>query len=272
MDTLLPTQKPLPGTPLQLGDWSVNGQKGYWPFNEGAGTKAFDLSRNGNTGTITGATWTAGKFGSELNFDGGDYVVIPEITQIHGISGLTIVLWASQNILDAGEHFYSFGTSISNRIRLLSWTDGKLYVEICGTTNRGYFDYSTAVTAGKLHQFIIRFDGSGSGNAGRLKFYVDSIERTLIYSGTIPAATGTNSGFSFILGAYNDYTYLLNGKESNLMIFNRALSVSEMSQLHREPFRASMHQEMGVFELPSQTAAGVTMSSYYYNHFLGAAA
>src|SRR5262249_48117924 len=40
-------------------------------FNEGAGTVLTDISGNGNTGTISGATWTtAGKFGGALQFNG----------------------------------------------------------------------------------------------------------------------------------------------------------------------------------------------------------
>ena len=34
--------------------------KGYYRFNEGSGTSLQDNSSNSNTGTITGATWTAG--------------------------------------------------------------------------------------------------------------------------------------------------------------------------------------------------------------------
>ena len=34
--------------------------KGYYRFNEGSGTSLQDNSSKSNTGTITGATWTAG--------------------------------------------------------------------------------------------------------------------------------------------------------------------------------------------------------------------
>ena len=34
--------------------------QGYYRFNEGSGTSLQDNSSNSNTGTITGATWTAG--------------------------------------------------------------------------------------------------------------------------------------------------------------------------------------------------------------------
>ena len=36
--------------------------QGYYRFNEGSGTSLQDNSSNSNTGTITGATWTAGFF------------------------------------------------------------------------------------------------------------------------------------------------------------------------------------------------------------------
>ncbi|TAK07568.1 MAG: hypothetical protein EPO39_06315, partial [Candidatus Manganitrophaceae bacterium] len=40
-------------------------------FSEGAGGTVADASGNGNTGTISGATWsTQGRFGTALNFNG----------------------------------------------------------------------------------------------------------------------------------------------------------------------------------------------------------
>jgi len=42
-----------------------------YSFDEGFGTTVADTSGRGNTGTITGATWTtAGKFGGALTFNG----------------------------------------------------------------------------------------------------------------------------------------------------------------------------------------------------------
>src|SRR3989338_1965645 len=64
------------GSPAQA---QTSGLVGYWTFDEGAGTTANDSSGNNNTGTLTnGPTWTTGKIGQALNFDGSDdYVKIP---------------------------------------------------------------------------------------------------------------------------------------------------------------------------------------------------
>src|SRR5882672_3118788 len=51
--------------------WAQAGLVAAYAFNEGAGTTVADISGNGNTGTISGATWTtSGKFANALLFDG----------------------------------------------------------------------------------------------------------------------------------------------------------------------------------------------------------
>ena len=50
--------------PLNLG------LVGYWSFDEGSGAVAGDASGNGKNGTISGASWTDGKRGQALSFNG----------------------------------------------------------------------------------------------------------------------------------------------------------------------------------------------------------
>src|SRR5271168_792732 len=50
---------------------STSGLVAAFSFNEGSGTTVNDSSGNGNTGTISNATWTtAGKYGGALSFNG----------------------------------------------------------------------------------------------------------------------------------------------------------------------------------------------------------
>jgi len=71
------------------------GLVGYWSFDEGAGTTAYDASGKGNNGTIYGAKWTNGKFGQALSFDGvDDYVEAPANSSFNSITNtLTICAW-----------------------------------------------------------------------------------------------------------------------------------------------------------------------------------
>ena len=56
-------------------------------FDEGAGDVAVDSSNYGNDCAIVGPTWTEGKYGSVLLFDGiDDYVeVASNVTESHGV-------------------------------------------------------------------------------------------------------------------------------------------------------------------------------------------
>src|SRR3990172_7046741 len=52
------------------------GLVGFWKFDEATGQIAVDFSGT-NNGTVSGATWTAGKTNNALNFDGmNDYIAL----------------------------------------------------------------------------------------------------------------------------------------------------------------------------------------------------
>ena len=71
------------------------GLVGWWSFDEGSGTIAYDRSGNNNNGTlINGPTWTQGKVGGALSFDGvDDYVVVPHNSTLNITSSITIMAW-----------------------------------------------------------------------------------------------------------------------------------------------------------------------------------
>ena len=66
-----------------------------YSFNEGSGATVHDLSGNGNTGTIVGATWvTDGKYGDVLSFNGtNEYVTISNSSSLDLTSGMTLEAW-----------------------------------------------------------------------------------------------------------------------------------------------------------------------------------
>ncbi len=63
-------------------------------FNEGSGATTADVSGNGHTGTLTGATWTTGKSGDALSFDGnGDWVTVNHAPPLSLTNGMTLEAW-----------------------------------------------------------------------------------------------------------------------------------------------------------------------------------
>jgi hypothetical protein len=71
------------------------GLVGHWPFEDGAGTTATDVSDNGNSGTLlNGPEWIVGKFGYGLLFDGvDDYVEIAHSDSLNLTNELTVSAW-----------------------------------------------------------------------------------------------------------------------------------------------------------------------------------
>lgn len=74
---------------------NVDGLVGYWGFNEGTGTTAVDSSSNGYNGTISGASWTTGIFGSALSFDGiNDKIALSGFSMV-GEDSFSVSAWVN---------------------------------------------------------------------------------------------------------------------------------------------------------------------------------
>ena len=119
---------------------------GLWHLDEGSGQAAHDSSGNGNNGQL-GSTlnadpndpaWTAGKFGSALQFNGtSDWVQVPNSPSLSITGAITIEAWIK---LDS----YKIGSPI-----LAKWND------LGFITHRGY---SLSMQFG-----LVRFDVSHTG-------------------------------------------------------------------------------------------------------------
>ena len=85
------------------GGFGGNAPMAYWNFEEGSGTNAQDVSANSNTGVITNATYTLGKLGWGLDFDGsGDYVDTG--AGIKPASAITMEAWVKPRTVDGAIH------------------------------------------------------------------------------------------------------------------------------------------------------------------------
>ena len=86
----------------------------------------------------------------------------------------------------------------------------------------GQIDISTITSNNKWTHLFVVFDGSGTGNAERLKCFIDGEQVTLSFTGTINSTTGTVSATDYTLG--RGRSNYLDGGISNFKIYKRALS------------------------------------------------
>ncbi|PVX26227.1 MAG: hypothetical protein CW716_06475 [Candidatus Bathyarchaeum sp.] len=77
---------------------------GYWNMDENSGDIAYDLSENGNNGSIIGATWVDGKYGGALDFSDAGKKVDCGNNPVLNPAELTIAAWVNRAYSDVFDH------------------------------------------------------------------------------------------------------------------------------------------------------------------------
>ena len=82
---------------LGVANVAEEGLVAYWPFDEGTGKTAEDVTGNGHDGKFAGAPkWVDGKFGTALEFDGEeDHVVVADDAALAIEENITFMAWFS---------------------------------------------------------------------------------------------------------------------------------------------------------------------------------
>ena len=82
---------------------ALPGLIGYWKFDEGSGTRAFDYSGYAHHGIITNATWSSGKDGEALVFNGiNSAVTVPSNIDLNLTDKVTLAAWIKYSSYNSG--------------------------------------------------------------------------------------------------------------------------------------------------------------------------
>jgi len=210
----------------------TKGLVGFWLMNAGAGGTVWDLSGNGNAGTLIANThFVPGKFGPALAFDGtGDYVTVGNIYDFSAnISSWSCVIWVKA--LPRVKDNYLIGTDIVDGwyIRIEESDDAthpnKWLIKIDDGINDEVDRGNTVIADGKWHQLAVTLD-AGVSFLG----YADGQLDITLPTGSVGALADTLS----IGSASGVDTHL--GHIDHVAIWNRALSPLEIAELYRDPF------------------------------------
>jgi hypothetical protein len=197
-----------------------------YSFDEGSGATLLDRTTNGRNGTITGSpTWTTGKNGLTIDFDGSnDAISLGSILPIQGIPALTLSAWVKRN---GANELVVFGKqtpgSSGDTVAIELWNDGLIYFGLSPST--GYAAGYTTLNDTAWHHVALVYDGTQTGNTNKLKGYIDGVQKTLTFTGTIPSLTTANTNefnVGKIGGAYTG------GLIDDLRVYSRAQSEAEI--------------------------------------------
>ena len=203
----------------------IDGLVGSWHLDEGSGNIAHDSSGQGNDGTIYGATWTDGKFGKALNFDGvDDYVEIIHDGSLYvwqGNSPVTFEVWVKP-LFDIPPSAMKVALQFKDgagtgRTILYVEKDGNFYSYFGGSA----LNSGVSAVKGQFTHVILRYDGSV------LKFFIDG-------AGAGEASKNIDEGAvgAFLLGTHKLLAYWWQGVIDEVRIYDKALSAEEISDLY----------------------------------------
>jgi predicted NUDIX family phosphoesterase len=183
-----------------------------WLLDENVGTLAEDSSQNTNTGTINGATWTIGKAGYALYFDGiDDDVVIPDAPNLDINGAITVEAWINPDNVSGFKSIIS-RSEYDHRLLL---SGANVYAEFGGSAQA---TTSSPITAGEWNYIVYTSDGTTS----------------TIYVNGVAESTGTgganfSSSTDVFIGKTIAGYYRFKGKIDEVKIYERVTSSSEVA-------------------------------------------
>ena len=197
---------------------------GYWKFDEGSGTTAYDSSGNGLDGTLNGdPQWVTGQLGGALDFDGDDAVEIPHNSLLSITDEITISAWTYMRANASGEmSIVSKGGWAANDLpyELTETPGGVIYWQFYDDGGRDTCAPDSP-PVDEWHHIAATYDGN------IFKCYIDGVlADEWAYAGTMPENTA-----SVTIGQRSRGGTYFNGMIDEVRIYDVALTAEEVAAL-----------------------------------------
>jgi len=211
------------------------GLVGAWTLDEGTGTKANDSSGTGNSGTLSGAvipTWTTGKLGKALSFNGSSsYVSGGTNLGMSGDFSGTASAWIKrgtgssstfQSVFVAGSAatLQAFGLGINGN------SDGDVTIQFNG--GKGRYSAGGLIPINTWTHIAVTKTAGAIESTSHL--FINGVE--VAQSG---GQTGTPNFVASLnyIGKWTTGGYEFKGLIDDVRVYNRALSATEIAALYK---------------------------------------
>ncbi|MDP3723212.1 MAG: LamG-like jellyroll fold domain-containing protein [Candidatus Omnitrophota bacterium] len=204
------------------------GTVGSWHFDETTGTIAADKSGSSNTGTLTnGPTWTTGKVGNALQFDGtNDYVDLGNgaSVQLGGTDkSFTLAAWAKRASSGTGDVIVLQGVGATNQGLTMMYRAANSFT--CGFYGNDLDTSATYPDVNEWHHWVCTYDGATNAR----KIYRDGV----LTASDTAASDYVGSGGTRIGMAPWDVSGYFGGLIDEVRIYNRVLTAGEVVAVYQ---------------------------------------
>jgi fibronectin type 3 domain-containing protein len=223
-------------------------------FDENSGTIAGD-SAGANVGTLAGASWTIGKFGNALVFDGvNDWVTVADAATLDLTGGMTLEAWVLPAALGAAWRTVVLKEQPGNYTYALYASTGTSRPS--GNAVTGGADHDLRGTAtlglGAWTHLTTTYDGAN------LRLYVDgNLVGTQAASGSISVSSGV-----LRIGGTNVWpNEFFQGRIDEVRVYNRALTQGQIQTDMATPAAADTRNPSVTAVTPANLAANVVIDA-----------
>lgn len=221
---------PLPPAQCNSAADITTGLVGMWPFEEGNGTTAADVSGLNNAGTlVAGAGWTNGFIGNSallLSSNTDQYVNVPNVAALNS-SAVSVCAWINVKAYQSGYNAVITKGAEPGGYRLFIRDTGQVAIYLAASGGTVSYDAvgSNTIPVGSWHHLAFTYD-STSGLTG----YVDgNVDYSVAANGTISA-----NAKDFRIGEEEGFNTerVFNGDIDDVRVFNRALTCNDIGAIY----------------------------------------
>ncbi|HEY3181566.1 MAG TPA: LamG-like jellyroll fold domain-containing protein, partial [Gaiellaceae bacterium] len=224
-----------------------------YPFSEGLGGSTADASGNGNGGSITGASWTAGKYGQGLQFNGSSFVTVPDAASLDIGSTGTVEAWVRLDALNVWHGIVAKGAAnalVAHNYGLEITNGNRVECGIGNGVSSNSVDSTAALAAATLYHVACVWNGT------QLQVYVNGVLNT----STSQTITPSGNTAPLSIGQYGGNADRTRGVIDEVRIFNRALTQPEIQSDLNTPIAPPAPDLVTPTVTISAPAAGATVA------------
>jgi hypothetical protein len=192
-----------------------------YSFNEGSGTTSADNSGNGHTATLHGSSsWTAGRFGAAVNFNGSSGYATTDLAT--NLGAWTVSAWVrSPNAPNSSNNSGPIHRQTNYQI---NWNHTSAAFRGAAGVRVGNSWYAArfgSLAANTWYYLTATYDGE------TLKAYKNGV---LVTSNAAPSGPPTTYSSPLTIGRHAASNQFFTGMVDNVRIYNRALTQVEIQQ------------------------------------------